>query len=63
MLKIKHAILNNGIVKGKNIGVATIFLSNIVKILIIIIIIAQMEIIHYRKELEHKRVKGKPNPG
>jgi hypothetical protein len=61
MLKVKHAILNNGIVKGKNIEVATI-LSNIVKILIIIII-AQMEAIHCRKELKHKGVKGKPNPG
>jgi hypothetical protein len=25
MLKVEHAILDNGIVKGKNIGVATIF--------------------------------------
>jgi hypothetical protein len=38
------------------------FLSNIVKIFIIIII-AQMETIHCRKELKHKGIKGKPNPG
>lgn len=33
------------------------------EIIIIIIIIAQMEVIHCRKKLEHKGARGKPNPG